>query len=84
MIAEVTCIAEPFTIIPMVVTEVQDLIAAGQVRPTDQLIDPLQAARPGTITVFLEPLYEGGFDEDTAGKPLHRECLYQQSRSACR
>ena len=63
MTAEVTCVAKPFTIIPMVVTQVQDLIAAGQVRPTDQLIDPLTAVRPGTITVFLEPLYEGGIDD---------------------
>ena len=62
MVAEVACIAQPLTVIPMVVTEVQDLIAAGQVRPTDQLVDPLQATTPGTITVFLEPLYEGGFD----------------------
>ena len=62
MAAEVACIAQPLKIIPMVVTEVQDLIAAGQVRPTDQLIDPVQATQPGTIAVFLEPLYEGGFD----------------------
>jgi len=67
MAAEVTCVAQPFTIIPMVVTEVQGLIAAGQVRPTDLLIDPLQAVRPGTITVFLEPLYEGGFDSIPPG-----------------
>ena len=43
MIGEVTCVAKPLTIIPMVVTQVQDLIAAGQVRPTDQLIDAQQA-----------------------------------------
>ena len=67
MIAEVTCVAKPVTIIPMVVTQVQDLIAAGQIRPTDQLIDTLQAAQPGTITVFMEPLYEGGFDDIPPG-----------------
>jgi multidrug resistance efflux pump len=39
MIAEATCAAKPVTIIPMVVTEVQDYIAAGQVKPTDLLID---------------------------------------------
>jgi multidrug resistance efflux pump len=60
MIAEATCIGKPLSIIPMVVTEVQDLIAAGQLRPTDQLIDAQQTTRPGTITVFLEPLYQGG------------------------
>ena len=52
---------KPLTIIPMVVTEVQDYIAAGQIKPTDLLIDAQQASRPGTLTVFLEPLYEGGF-----------------------
>jgi len=67
MPAEVTCVAKPFTIIPMVVTQVQDLIAAGQVRNTDVLIDPLQASQPGSITVFLEPLYEGGIDDIPPG-----------------
>ncbi len=67
MIAEVTCIAKPMAIIPMVVVQVQDVIAAGQVRPTDQLIDPLQAAPPGALLVFLEPLYKGGFDDIPPG-----------------
>jgi multidrug resistance efflux pump len=71
MVGEVTCIAKPLTIIPMVVTEVQGIIAAGQVRPTDQLIDPLQTTRPGTITVFMEPLYEEGF----AGIPPGSHCI---------
>jgi multidrug resistance efflux pump len=71
MIGEVTCIAKPMTIIPMVVTEVQDLIAAGQVRPTDQLVDSLQAKQPGTMMVFLEPLYAGGFD----GIPPGGHCI---------
>lgn len=59
MIAEATCVGKPFTIIPMVVTHVQDVIAAGQVRPADQLVDIAQLAQAGTITVFLEPLYPG-------------------------
>ncbi len=67
MIAEATCVAKPVTIIPMVVTEVQDYLAAGQVKPTDVLIDAQQAARPGTLTVFLEPLYEGGFSDIPPG-----------------
>ena len=67
MVAEVACISKPLTIIPMVVTEVQDLIATGQVRGSDQLIDPQQAGRPGTITVFLEPLFEGGFADVPPG-----------------
>ncbi|MDR6632495.1 multidrug resistance efflux pump [Phyllobacterium sp. 1468] len=71
MIAEATCIGKPFTIIPMVVTEVQDVIAAGQLRPTDQLIDVQQLARPGTLTVFLEALYPG----QLAGIPPGSSCI---------
>lgn len=71
MIAEATCIGKPFTIIPMVVTEVQSVIAAGQVRPTDQLVDVQQMARPGTLTTYLEPLYEG----QLAGIPPGSSCL---------
>jgi multidrug resistance efflux pump len=67
MIAEVTCISKPLTIIPMVITSVQDFVAAGQVRSSEQLIDLQQVNRPGTLTVFLEPLYAGGLDDVTAG-----------------
>jgi multidrug resistance efflux pump len=67
MVAEVTCVSKPWTIIPMVVTEVQDFIAAGQFRGGEQLIDPQQVARPGTLLVHLEPLYKGGLDRVTPG-----------------
>lgn len=67
MTAEATCISKPMTIIPMVVTQVQELIAAGQVRASDQLIDPQQVTRPGAITVFLEPLFKGGIDDVPPG-----------------
>lgn len=67
MVAEVTCISKPWTVIPMVVTGVQDFIAAGQFRGGEQLLDPQQVARPGTILVFLEPLYEGGLAGVTPG-----------------
>jgi multidrug resistance efflux pump len=67
MIAEVACVSMPFTVIPMVVTQVQDFIAAGQFRGGDQLIDPQQITRPGTLITFLEPLYEGGIDDVTPG-----------------
>src|SRR5215207_2192875 len=67
MVAEVTCISKPWTIIPMVVTGVQDFIAAGQVRAGEQLIDAQQVARPGTILAYLEPMYEGGLDGVTPG-----------------
>jgi len=62
MVAEVACISKPWTVIPMVVTDVQDYIAAGQFRGGEQLIDPRQVTRPGTILVYLEPLYEGGLE----------------------
>jgi len=67
MAAEVTCVSKPWSIIPMVVTKVQDYIAAGQFRGGEQLIDAQQVTRPGTILVFLEPLYQGGLDEVTPG-----------------
>jgi multidrug resistance efflux pump len=67
MIAEVTCVSKPFAIIPMVVTAIQEYIAAGQFRGGEQLIDPQQINRPGTLLVFLEPLYEGGIAEVTPG-----------------
>jgi len=60
--AEVTCISKPWTIIPMVVTQVQDYIAAGQVKTSEVLLDPQQVIQPGTITVFLEPMFKGGLD----------------------
>lgn len=65
--AEVTCISKPLTIIPMVVTDVQDFIAAGQVRAGEQLIESQSVRTPGTILVFLAPLYKGGLDGVTPG-----------------
>lgn len=62
MAAEVACIAKPWQIVPMVVTEVQPVIAGGQIRPTDQLVDIAQIAQPGTITVLLEPIYPGALE----------------------
>ncbi|WP_377848605.1 HlyD family secretion protein [Bosea sp. UC22_33] len=67
MVAEVTCISKPWEVIPMVVTGVQDFIAAGQLRSGEQLIDAQQVVRPGTILTFLEPLYQGGLDGVTPG-----------------
>lgn len=67
MVAEAACISKPWTVIPMVITAVQDYIAAGQFRGGEQLIDARSAARPGTILVFLEPIYEGGLEGVTAG-----------------
>jgi multidrug resistance efflux pump len=67
MVAEATCISKPWVIIPMVVTTVQDYIAAGQFRGGEQLIEAQNIARPGSILVFLEPLYKGGLEGVTAG-----------------
>jgi multidrug resistance efflux pump len=67
MIAEVTCVSKPFTVIPMVVTNVQDYIAAGQFRGGEQLVEAQQVTRPGTLLVFLEPLFKGGLDGVTPG-----------------
>lgn len=67
MVAEATCISKPWTIIPMVVTNVQDYIAAGQFRGGEHLIEAQSTVRPGTILVFLEPLYEGGLNGVTPG-----------------
>jgi multidrug resistance efflux pump len=67
MAAEVTCVSKPFTVIPMVVTGVQDFIAAGQFRGGEQLLDPQQVTRAGTLLVTLEPLYKGGIDDVTPG-----------------
>ena len=67
MIAEVACASKPWNIIPMVVTDVQDYIAAGQFRGGEQLLDAQQVTRPGTLLVALEPLYKGGLDGVTAG-----------------
>jgi len=66
MIAEAACTSLPWTIIPMVVTSVQDYIAAGQFRGGEQLIDP-SSVRPGTILAFLEPLDKNGLADVTAG-----------------
>src|ERR1700751_5919006 len=67
MIAEAACVSKPFTIIPMVVTDVQDYIAAGQFRGGEQLIDPQQVTRPARLPVRREPLYKGGLEGVTPG-----------------
>jgi multidrug resistance efflux pump len=67
MVAEATCISKPWTVIPMVVTGVQNYIAAGQFRGGEQLVEAQQVLRPGTILAFLEPIYKGGLDGVTPG-----------------
>jgi multidrug resistance efflux pump len=67
MIAEATCISKPWVIIPLVVTSVQDYIAAGQFRTGEQLVEAQNLQRPGTILAFLEPLYNDGLNGVTPG-----------------
>lgn len=67
MLAEMTCITSPMKIIPMIVVDVQSVIPAGQVRPTDTLIDVQDRARPGTLLTVLEPLYAGQTDHIPPG-----------------
>ncbi|MCA8880111.1 MAG: HlyD family secretion protein [Rhodobacteraceae bacterium] len=62
MVGEVACAALPFSVVPVVVTQVQSVIASGQVRPTDALLDP-QSTAPGTLLAYLEPLYPGALDK---------------------
>jgi multidrug resistance efflux pump len=71
MVAEATCITKPMAIIPLVVTREQNVIAAGQITATDQLTDLSRIAKPGTVTVFLEPLFKGGLD----GVPPGSSCI---------
>ena len=66
MVAEATCMTKPLTVIPLVVTNVQSVLAAGQITATDQLTD-LSKFKPGTVTVTLEPLYEGVLDDVPPG-----------------
>jgi multidrug resistance efflux pump len=67
MVAEATCISKPWAVIPMVVTNVQEFIAAGQFRGGEQLIEAQQVTAPGTILVFMEPIYQGGLEGVTPG-----------------
>ncbi|GKX35139.1 MAG: hypothetical protein MnENMB40S_27570 [Rhizobiaceae bacterium MnEN-MB40S] len=67
MIAEAVCVSRPLSIIPLKVADIQDYIAAGQVRPSDVLIDTQQLREPGSLLAFLEPVYEGSLDSIPPG-----------------
>jgi multidrug resistance efflux pump len=71
MAAEATCISKPMTVIPLVVTRVQDVIAAGQILQTNQLTELQKIGPPGTVLAFLEPLYPGVLD----GVPPGSSCI---------
>lgn len=67
MIGEIGCMTRPFKVIPVVVVGVQDVIPSGQIRPSDELRDPARNQVPGSILVYLEPLYEGVADHIPPG-----------------
>jgi hypothetical protein len=67
MAAEATCISKPMTIIPLVVTKVQSVIAAGQITGSNVLTEMQKIGPPGTVLAFLEPLYDGGLDDVPPG-----------------
>ena len=67
MLVEITCASKPLTIVPMVVDDVQDAIAAGQFRPGDALLDQQDRARPGTVTAFLAPIFPQHLDSIPPG-----------------
>ncbi|SLN30733.1 Inner membrane protein YibH [Roseovarius albus] len=67
MVGELGCMTRPFKVIPVVVVNVQDVIPSGQIRPSDELRDPQRNVTPGSITVYMEPLYEGGADHIPPG-----------------
>ena len=48
-LAEVVCLSDPFKVIPMEVTRVQPVVAAGRLKPSGTLLDTQQRARPGTF-----------------------------------
>lgn len=58
MVGEVACFSTPFDVIPVVITEIQSVIAEGQFRPTDRLAGDMLAGKPGGITVYMEALYK--------------------------
>ncbi|KPA22792.1 Inner membrane protein YiaV precursor [Shimia sp. SK013] len=62
MLVEIACASKPMEVIPMVIAERQGVIAGGQFRPGDTLVDSLDRRRPGTVTVFLEPVFKGHTD----------------------
>lgn len=63
MVAEAFCGAIPFTVIPLVVKDVQAQIASGQINTGGQLFDATQSDETSTITTVLEPLYQDGLKD---------------------
>ena len=81
MVAEAACISKPWTIIPMVVTGVQDYIAAGQFRGGEQLIEAQNVGKTGHDSRVPGADVQGRARGRDGGKQLHRQRLHQQSRA---
>lgn len=67
MIGEVSCDTTPWTVIPAVVSDKQQYIASGQFGGGERLMDVTDVKRDGTVLVYLEPLYKGGFAKIVPG-----------------
>lgn len=91
MTAEMSCASEPFKVIPMVVTEFQDVISSGQLRQSDLLVEAAQVTQPGTVLVYMEPMFEGGIDRIPPGSTCfanayssHYEQMHEEGISTSR
>ena len=67
MVAEATCISKPWTIIPMVITSVQDYIAAGQFRGGEQLVEAQNTCVPAPFSFSWSRSIKGGLEGVTPG-----------------
>ena len=67
MTAEMSCASKPFVVIPMVISEFQEVISSGQLRQTDLLLDATQVVKPGSVLVYLQPMFAGGIDSVPPG-----------------
>lgn len=67
MIGEVSCDTTPWTVVPAVVSDKQQYIATGQFGGGEKLMDVTDVKRDGTVLVYLEPLYKGGFADIVPG-----------------
>jgi multidrug resistance efflux pump len=87
MAAEATCVTQPMTIIPLVVTRVQNVIATGQITATDQLTELQKIGHPGTVTVWLEmpiPTTMSGLHRKIPGRWRGSICISSQWPSCMR
>lgn len=67
MIGEVSCDTTPWTVVPAVVSDKQQYIASGQFGGGEKLMDVTDVKRDGTVLVYLEPLFKGGFADIVPG-----------------